>query len=298
MAKVRMLLGVAALALMMGVSQAAVLVETDFTKDSKGWVLDKVEDNSALLRDPKTAGLTQVLALTQNKGNQTGMAWTEIKQKVPSFTFIADIRIRYEPQDDEGNDVNECPADGVALIFAPVETDAKGGGGGGLGLTGGTIETFDAFVLNTWRGAGNGNDDERESCTNGKNEAFEFFVVTPNYGESERPQDGVVRTPDEGGSKINQTNPPSGMKLVNGGFYRYQWNVDGATNTMTVYATGLEDSNKAIQKAKILEGKFDPAKVKLTDFEGRWGMSAATGGAVQHAEVKYTRIESPMIDVQ
>jgi len=86
------------------------------------------------------------------------------------------------------------------------------------------------------------------------------------------------------------------MKLVNGGFYRYQWNVDGVNNTMTVYVTGLEESNKQFQKVKVIEAKFDPAKVKIADFEGRWGMSAATGGAVQFTEVARARIDSPMIE--
>jgi hypothetical protein len=297
MVKVRTLLGIAALALTLSAAQAATLVDTDFSKNANGWVLDQVDNNAAILRDPQTAGVSQVLALTQNKGGQTGIAWTQLKQKVDSFSFIADLRIRWEPVDDEGNEVNSCPADGVALIYADAELDAVGGGGGGLGLTGGNIETFTAFVINTWRGAGNGNDDERESCTtNRKFETFEFFVATPEYGDYDRPQDGVVRTPDEGGSKINQVNPPEGMRLVNGGFYRYQWNVDGANDTMAVYVTGLDENNKQFQKVKVLEGKFDPAKVKLTNFEGRWGMSAATGGAVQHAEVARARIDSPMID--
>jgi len=297
MVKVRTLLGMVALALTLSAAQAATLVDTDFSKGSTGWVLDQAENNAARLLDPKTAGVTQVLALTQNTGGQTGIAWSQLKQKVDSFSFIVDMRIRWEPTDPDGNEVNECPADGAALIYAPVEPDAVGGGGGGVGLTGGAIETFTAFVVNTWRGAGNGSDEERESCkTNTKFETFEFFVATPTYGDYERPQDGVVRTPDDGGSKINQVNPPSGMRIVNGGFYRYQWNVDGVNNTMAVYVTGLEDSNKQFQKVKVIEAKFDPAKVKLTNFEGRWGMSAATGGAVQHTEIARARIDSPMID--
>jgi hypothetical protein len=292
MVKVRTLLGVA-LALTMGVSQAATLIDTDFTKGSTGWTIN----GTSQLMDPKTAGVTQVLSLTQNSGSQTGTAWTELRQKVDSFSFTADIRIRFARVDPDGNEVNECPADGVVMGFAPVDADFVGGGGGSISLFSGEVETFTAMVINTWRGAGNGNDTERESCTtNTKYETFEFGVVTPAYGDFTRPQDGVVRTPDEGGSKINQTNPPAGMKLVNGGLYRYQWNVDGVNNTMTVYVTGLEDANKQFQKVKVIEAKFDPAKVKILDFEGRWGLAAATGGAVQYTDVFRARVDVPMID--
>jgi hypothetical protein len=293
MVNLRTLLGVAGLALTLSAGQAATLIDTDFTKGSTGWTIN----GTAQLLDPKTAGVTQVLSLTQNAGNQTGTAWTELRQKVDSFSFTADIRIRHARTDPDGNEVNECPADGVVMGFAPVDADFVGGGGGSISLFSGEVETFTAMVINTWRGAGNGNDTERESCTtNTKYETFEFGVVTPAYGDFTRPQDGVVRTPDEGGSKINQTNPPAGMKLVNGGLYRYQWNVDGATNTMTVYVTGLEDANKQFQKVKVVEAKFDPAKVKILDFEGRWGLAAATGGAVQYTDIFRARVDVPMID--
>lgn len=294
MAKVRTLLGMAALALSLSAAQAATLIDSDFSKASTGWTVN----GTATLLDPKTAGVTQVLSLTQNTGGQTGTAWTELKQKVDSFSMIVDMRIRFEKVDPDGNEVNECPADGIVFGYAPVDADFIGGGGGSISLFSGEVETFTSMVVNTWRGAGNGNDTERESCTNGKNETFEFGVVTPAFGTFDRPQDGVVRTPDEGGSKINQVNPPAGMKLVNGGFYRYQLNVDGVNDTMAVYVTGLDDSNKQFQKVKVIEAKFDPAKVKILDFEGRWGMAAATGGAVQYVDISRARIESPMVDAQ
>jgi hypothetical protein len=291
MVKVRTLLGIA-IALTMGVAQAAPVVQTDFTKNSTGWTIN----GTAQLLDPKTAGVTQVLSLTQNTGNQTGTAWTEARQKPASFSMIVDMRIRHEKVDPDGNEVNECPADGVVFGFAPVDADFVGGGGGSISLFSGEVETFTSVVVNTWRGAGNGNEDERGSCTtNTKYETFEFGVVTPSYGDFTRPQDGVVRTVDEGGSKINQVNPPAGMKIVNGGFYRYQWDVDSADNTMALYVTGLDDSNKQFQKVKVIEAKFDPAKVKLLDFEGRWGMAAATGGAVQYTDIRSAEVHVPKL---
>lgn len=279
MAKVRTLLGAVALALTIGVGQAATLLETDFTKGSTGWVLN----GDAQLLDPQTAGISQVLALTTNDNSQTGVAWTELKQKVPSFSFIADIRVRFNP---EG--FNECPADGVTMAFAPVETDAMGGGGGALGLYGGAIETFTAFEINTWRDQSIA---DRGTCATGKFETFAFGVVTPDTDAGRTP--GVNGTPAEGGAKIGQVLPPAGMKIVNGGFYRYQWNADGVNNTMSVYVTGLDENNKQFQKVKVLEVKFPKNPI---DFEGRWGFTAATGGAVQSTDIKYARIDSPMID--
>jgi hypothetical protein len=282
-------LGIAALALTLSAAHAETLINTDFSKDAAGWVLNQ----DAQLLDPKTAGVTQVLSLTQNDGSQTGVAWTEITRRVPSFSFIVDMRIRFQRVVD-GVEYNECPADGATLVFAEADSDWIGPGGGSLGLFGGGLERYTSFVVNTWRGAGNGNAAERESCTtNLKFETFEFGVIAPGYGEDTRPQDGVVRTPADGGSKINQVNPPEGMRLVNGGWYRYQWNVDGATNTMSVYITGLEEGNSQFQKVKAAEIKSGPP---VLNFSGRWGISGATGGAVQFTEVRRARIDVPMID--
>jgi len=295
MVKVRTLLGIAVAAMAVGAAQAATVVDTDFSKGSEGWVIN----GTAQLLDPKTAGVAQVLSLTQNTGNQTGTVWTEAKQMPASFSFIADVRIRHELKDPDGNDVNECPADGFAMAFAPVETDYIGGGGGAVSLHSGEIDTFHNMLVNTWRGQGSGNDEERATCAgNTKYETFEFGVVTPEFGDYTRLEDGIARTVDEGGAKVNQVNPPAGMKIVNGGFYRYQWNVDTATNTMTLYVTGLDEANKQFQKVKVNEAKFDPAKVKLLSFEGRWGMAAATGGAVQHTDIARARIEVPMVEAQ
>jgi hypothetical protein len=184
----------------------------------------------------------------------------------------------------------------VALCFAPVEQDAIGGGGGGLGISG--IETLTAFDINTWRGQGLGTDDERnaeDSCTSvGKHETFSFDVVTPDVENPGR-SGGVNGTPEAGGTKIGQTLGPQGFKLVNGGWYRYQWNAL-ADGTMAAYVTGLEDSNKQFQKVKLLEVKFP--NNKHISFEGRFGAAAATGGAVQHADIAAIRVEVPAVEPQ
>lgn len=283
---VRKFLVTAALAMTLGAAPAATLLDTDFTKASTGWVLN----GDAQLLDPQTAGLTQVLSLTQHEGSETGVAWTELRQQVPSFSFIADIRMRWDQAkaEEAGLDTN-CPADGAAMAFAPVETDATGATGGSLGLFG--LEQFTAFEINTWRGQGLGDETERAACTSGKAETFSFDVVKADTEDPTR-ADGVNGTPEAGGAKIGQVNPPSGMKIINGGLFRYQWNV-AEDGTMSVYVTGLEDSNKQFQKVKVLETKFPSSPI---NFQGRWGLTGATGGATQFTEVTHARIDSPMIE--
>jgi hypothetical protein len=287
MGKVRTLF---ALTLALGVTsvcQAATLISTDFSKgDTKGWKLNGNNDQVKIVDVAGDSARPKALALTTDQGGETGTAWNELKTKVTSLSYIADIQIRHD-------DSLGCPADGVAMVFAPVETDAQGGGGGSLGLFG--LDQFTAFEVNTWRGQGLGTDDEKndgESCTKFmKHITFAFDVINANT-ESDRTSGGG--TPDAGGPKIGQVLPPTGMKIVNGGFYRYQWNV-AENGDMAVYVTGLSDSNKQFQKVKVLEAKGVKNGI---NFEGRFGLSAATGGAFQFTEIARVQVDSPMIDPQ
>jgi hypothetical protein len=274
--------------------QAATLVTTDFAKDSKGWVLNG-NARLAKLTEAKIAAiggakLEQVIELTSSEADQTSAVWTELKQKSPSFSFIADVRVRYD-----GGGLNECPADGFTLAFAPVDKDkvSPDGGGSGLGLFGSGIETFAAFEVNTWYGQGLGSEEEMQNCMSDKHVTFAFDVVHPGTDTERTP--AMNGTPEKGGAKIGQVLPPDGLKVVNGGWYRYQWNV-AENGTMTVYATGLDGGNKKIQKQKILEVKFPDHKA--IDFEGRWGLTAATGSGFQTVEVATARVESPMVEPQ
>jgi hypothetical protein len=278
----------------MGAGRAATLVTTDFSQDSKGWALNG-NARLAKLTEAKVASLggaklEQVLELTDSTEEQTSIAWTELKQKAPSFSFIADVRVRYD-----GGGLNDCPGDGFTLAFAPANKDsfAAEALGGGLGLFGSGIETFTAFEVNTWNGQGLGSEEEMMNCMADKHVTFGIDVVHPGTDSERTP--GMNGTPEKGGAKIGQVLPPEGMKVVNGGWYRYQWNV-AENGTMTVYATGLDEANKKIQKVKILEVKFPDGKA--TDFEGRWGLTAATGGAFQTVEVARARVESPMVEAQ
>jgi hypothetical protein len=311
MAKVRMLLGLA-LALTMGVSQAETLLDVDFTKpDPKGFVIATVDSNAAQLLDPGTAGVTQVMSLTQNEGSQQGIIWTELKRQVPSFSFIADIRVRWQTDDPE----SACPADGMALAFADTGTDAAGTAGGNLGLFNNPdqIARFIALDINTWYGQGLGlgtGAEAGEAAGNCRDayqggETIAFANMKPDFeGSMEDPDtgragydrhsnEGYKGDPAKGGHKLGITRLPQGMRIVNGGTYRYQWDVDGATNTMTVYVTGLDENNKQFQKVKVAE--IQSGKPVL-DFEGRWGITAATGGAVQITEVFRARVDVPKLD--
>jgi hypothetical protein len=203
MSRLRIVWAVALVALVGGAARAETLINADFSKDEQGFVL---------LVDAKLVSVDgrQVLSLTQNEGGQKGLIWSSLKRQVPSFSVIADIRVRFVPPD-----ADACPADGLSINFAPVETDAEGAAGGSLGIFGGEIETFTSFEVNTWRGQGLGEDGDFSSCTSGRHETFAFNVIHPNVTESARSA-GTNGTPEEGGPKIGQTLPPAGAKIVNG----------------------------------------------------------------------------------
>lgn len=295
MGKLRTLFAAMMLLAVTSVAQAATLVSTDFTKgDTTGWVLNgaqvKVVDVSGDTVHPKALALTT----DSKKGSETGVAWTAMKFKVPSFSFIADIQITHDAS-------LGCPADGFAMSFANVDNTATvGPGGGSLGLFGSpkagqppTIPALAAFEVNEWRSQGLGTAAERNACTSGKNETFAFDVVNATTTINTRMENGVAGDPAKGGTKIGLTLPPQGMKILNGGFFRLQWNV-AADGTMTTYATGLSDSNKQFKQVKVLEVKIAPA-LNPIGFEGRFGLSAATGGAFSAVDVAAVRIDSPMI---
>jgi hypothetical protein len=269
-----------------GVAQAATLISTDFTKgDTKGWVLNG--DTTKIVDVAGDSARPKALQLTDDEGGEIGVAYTELKQQVPSFSYIADVQIRHD-------DSSGCPADGFAMAYVNVDdTSTIGGGGGNIGLFG--LDQFTAFEVNTWRGQGLGTADERGDCVVGKHVTFAFDVVSPSLDTNGR-NGGENGDPSTGGAKIGQVVPPSGMTIVNGGFYRYQWNA-AEDGTMTVYATGLSDGNKQFQKVKVLEVKLAPALMSL-DFAGRWSLTAATGGAFQITEIAAARIDSPMIEPQ
>jgi uncharacterized protein YkwD len=264
-----------------GVTAPETLINADFSQGPSGFALNG--DARLINVDGR-----QILSLTQNAGYQTGVVWSSLRRQVPSFSFIADIRIRHSPKDPNGNDVLACPADGVALTFAPVDMGTVGVTGGSLGIFG--VGTFTAFEINTWQGQGLGNSD----CTDGRNETFAFDVVNANVSNRRR-DEGISGTPDQGGAKIGQALPPGGLKIVNGGWYRYQWNAL-ADGTMEVYVTGLEAQNQQFRRARVLNVRFP--NTQHLGFEGRFGLSAATGGAVQHTDVAACRVVSPAVGPQ
>jgi hypothetical protein len=59
---------------------------------------------------------------------------------------------------------------------------------------------------------------------------------------------------------------------------------------MTVTMTGLEASNRQFQNMKVLEVRFPRNPF---DFEGRIGLTAATGSSVQNPGVAAVWIEAP-----
>jgi hypothetical protein len=270
-----------------GVSSAATLIMSEFSKGvTDGWKLN----GNARVATPAVAapGGGMILRLTADAGNQGGSIWTTMKHTVPSFSFIADIRIRHGG--------TSCPADGHTMVFAPVEENALGALGGSLGLYDSeAIPTLTALEFNTWYGQGLGSGDCNDPES--KYETVSFAVINPGTDSARNTGQDAPGDATIGGAKVGQTALPTGIKIVNGGFYRVQWNVDQATRTMTAFMTGLEEANKQHQKVKVLEVQFpdNDAVKNLIGFEGRFGMTAATGGATQITEVAAIRIDAPMI---
>jgi hypothetical protein len=218
-----------------------------------------------------------------------------MKYKLDSFSFIADVSLTHSG--------TACPADGFAMSFANVDDPhTAGNGGGSLGLIGAQaggkpIPQFTIFEVNEYNSQGLGTAAEKQKCTSGKNETFAFDVVTPTSKNAEAARTAGGGTPQAGGYKIGQTLPPTGMKILNGGFFRFQWNV-AMDGTLSVFVSGLDQGkNDQFQKVKVLEVKMDPS-VGAINFEGRFGLSAATGGLDIGALVAHARIDSPMIEPQ
>jgi hypothetical protein len=287
----------AALALATTSAQAATLVNTDFT-------LSNLSDASAGVAAWRTAGTAGLelnapgyppvtLALTHNVGSEGGAAWTIQEFTVPSFSMWADVNIDFNRLDESGNLTNDnCPADGIALAFASIPNFAKtqdvvGGAGGSLGLYGRetVLPRFIAFEVNTWKGQAL---EDTDDCSTNKFTTFAF-------ADNDVATVGVARdagAADTGGGKVGQV--AAGDKIVNGGWYRYQWNVDTATGKMEAYITGLDDANKAIQNKKVAEVTFSGGAPKL-GFAGRFGITAGTGGAVQGTRISHIRVDSPAV---
>jgi len=242
---------------------------TDFTLQDATRPPTKWEFNNNVGLSFNRLGTSPVvdLGLADNKGGQYGIAWTNDTFKLDSFSMYADIIVDFHPRG-PGVDAN-CPADGFALAFgAPTDQFQVGGGGGSLGLysNGDGIPQFIAFEVNTWYGQ---SIDDTSGCATHKNVTFAFADANADSGVDRGSGDK-----DTGGGKIGQTTAPDALQtagatpIVNGGWFRYQWNVDVAAKTMSAYITGLDDSNKAVQNVKLADITWGAAAPKF-DFTGR-----------------------------
>jgi len=272
------------------------LVSTDFTlrdatRPPTNWEFNGVTGSIGL--EQNRLGTTPLvdLALTNNRQSEGNVAWTTNTFTPTSFTMWADVNIDFHPRG-PGVDAT-CPADGFALVFANTTSEfVVGSPGGSMGLYGNDtdIPQFIAMEVNTWYG----NDlDDTSTCTTGKNVTFEFSNIDANTGTG-RSMGGTV---DAGGAYIGQITAPDPLQnkgLVNGGWYRYQWDVDSATGKMDVYITGLDDTNKAIQNMKINEVTFKSTAPKLT-FTGRFGLASGTGGGTEGVHVAQVVVVSPAV---
>jgi hypothetical protein len=297
MRKARTLWTVGLAAMTVSLGHAATLVDTDFSKNADGWTINSSSGDDSwkagIVTPAEAAPGGMVLQLVNDANDQGGSVWTNLKTKVPSFSFTVDMRFRHDKS-------HGCPADAAAMAFANADAKFVGGRGGngalfGSDADGNSLEQFTALDLNIWHGQGLGSGDCNDPAA--VSETFGWDVVNAGTDNSRGGQDNPGDAA-AGGAKIGQVAMPKGLVLMNGGFYRIQWNADQAAHTMTAYITGLEaGKNDQFKQVKVLETKFpdaDPVK-NLIDFEGRWGITAATGGLNVIVEVSHARVDSPVI---
>ena len=216
-----------------------VVADTDFTlQDPTKAPFDWVTNGNAGLQLDPTSATPITLALAHNVGSEASLAWTLISGTVPSFTMTADINVTFTQKIPAA-----CPADGFTMAFANTPPTGLGGGGGSLGLYGvKTIPTLIAFEVNLWHS--NAITDTAD-CTMNQFTTFEFSNESAAAGPV---RDATKKgTADTGGAYISQVTAPAALTIVNGGWYRYQWNVDTVNGTMAAYITGLDASNNTIK---------------------------------------------------
>ena len=269
------------------------VVNTDFTlQDPKrlpiNWTLNGTAQYELSFQGTTVTALD--VALTEDTTGEGAAIWTNDTFTLPSFTMWADVNVDFHPR---GAGVDPtCPADGFALAFANTpKPDTIGTPGGNLGIFGNDAEIpqFIGFEVNTWYGQ---DLDDTSTCTTGKNVTFAFEDIDSSTGTG-RSGNGDVNA---GGAKVGQVTAPDVLQkgLINGGWYRYQWDVDTATGKMDAYLTGLDATNKAIQNMKLAEVTFASSAPKLA-FKGRFGMGAGTGGGTEGVRVRQVVVVSPAV---
>lgn len=226
-------------------------------------------------------------ALSHNLPGEASSIWTQTQFPLPaSFTMWADVNVDFHPTPTESQ---SCPADGFSLAFADSKATALGGGGGSIGLYGSKdINSLVALDVNTWYGNAPG---KLKDCSSGNNVSFSFADI--NGKSAGRNQGG---TEAKGGAFIDATVVPPNLvgKILNGGWYRYQWDVDTTTGHMDAFITGLDDSNKTVQNEKLAEGTLASTAPALPAM-GRFGMGAGTGGGTQGVHVAQIVVVSPAV---
>jgi hypothetical protein len=267
-----------------------VIADTDFTlQDPTKAPFDwQTNGNAGLQLDP--TGTTPItLALAHNVNSEASAAWNLVQGTVPSFTMTADVNITFD-----GKIPAACPADGFAMAFANTAPNSLGGGGTPLGLysSGKTIPNFINFEVNLWHG--NALLDTAD-CTKNEFTTFEFGDVDKTTGFDRN----IAKpgTPATGGAFLGQVTAPATLTIVNGGWYRYQWNVDAVNGTMAAYITGLDATNNTIKNMPLTNVTLSGTAPKI-NFSGRWGLTAGTGGAHAGVEVAHAKIVSPMVAPQ
>jgi hypothetical protein len=293
MHRVRFIFGAA---LMLAAANVRAATTTPFVIDNTDFTLQNRAQAPIEWQTNGTAGLQLdpsgenpiTLALTHNQNGENGTAFTLIKGSVPSFTMWADVNITFDLKTPK-----DCPADGFTMVFTDAAPNFAPGGGGSLGvydMSAKVTPDIFGFEVNLWHS--NALEDTAD-CTMNKFTTVAFNDFNSKTGYTRDVAPAKVGTADAGGARIAQADPPAAVTILNGGWYRYQWNVDAVNGTMAAYITGLDASNKSAQNVPLTSvtlGKNAPS----LNFSGRWGIAAATGGAHCGVQVAHVEIITPM----
>lgn len=250
------LIGIITCAFVATAARAETLFQTDFTAASAdainaAWELNGV----ARIVEAPDEKPSPRLRLSHGEFAESGSAWYKMPFQLSSFTAQFDVRFRRQT---EGN---VTPGDGLAFAFADVPATFLGDAGGALGLYAGDSRLTPGQVfgldINIYAGEGIG------------------FALSG------------ARPPIE--DRPGWTTLPAGVKLVDGGVWRFTLRVTpaGSNSHAEVF---LEGGSGKLARTKIADYTSDSPALPAM---GRFGFTAATGGATEFTDVYGVTVIAP-----
>lgn len=257
MKTIRLLMAVLASLMLATAARAETLVQFDFTSTGAGDAIRAAWEFNGVAALADVAGETPVLRLTQGEFAVAGSAWH--KQTFSSLTsFQVQFDARFRRQTAEGN---PAPGDGLAFAFANVEPTHLGDAGGALGLYGGSDPLPEGSVFGL-------------DINNYAVEGLSLITSGTRVFREERP--GWIEI-------------PAGHSLSDGGVWRFTLRVTpaGANSRVELF---LEGGTTKLERTKLIDLTSEKPVVPAT---GRFGFTAATGGATQFTDVLNLLVVAP-----